>query len=43
LNEVDTEVGSELFDRACDFLGLSVDDLDRLRTQVTSAVENADA
>jgi HD-like signal output (HDOD) protein len=43
LNEVDIEVGSELFDRACDFLGLSVDDLDRLRTQVTSAVENADA
>jgi HD-like signal output (HDOD) protein len=42
LNEADIEVGSYLFEKACDFLGISVDDLDRLRARVVSAIENAE-
>lgn len=38
-DETDIEVGSDLFERACDFLGLSVDDLDELRAKVGAAAE----
>ena len=41
LDEVDIEVGSYLFEKACDFLGISVDDLDELRVKVGIAIENA--
>lgn len=37
----DLEVGSALFERAIDYLGISPDDLDRLRQQVNAAVEDA--
>lgn len=35
------EVGSALFERAIDYLGISHDDLDRLRQQVNAAIEDA--
>ncbi|WP_341744086.1 HDOD domain-containing protein [Azonexus hydrophilus] len=37
----DLEVGSALFERAIDYLGISPDDLDRLRQQVNAAIEDA--
>lgn len=40
LGETDIEVGSHLFEKACDFLGISVDDLDELRARIASAAED---
>lgn len=37
----DMEVGNALFERAIDYLGISPDDLDRLRQQVNAAIEDA--
>lgn len=37
----DIEVGDYLFERALDFLGISGDDLDELRSRVASAIEDA--
>ena len=39
----DIEVGQYLFERALDFLGISGDDLDDLRSRVTLAIEDAAA
>ncbi len=39
--EDDIEVGSYLFERALDFLGISSDDLDDLRSRVALAIEDA--
>lgn len=39
----DIEVGDYLFERALDFLGISGDDLDELRSRVASAIEDAGA
>lgn len=36
----DIEVGDYLFERALDFLGISTDDLDELRSRIAAAVEN---
>lgn len=41
LQDNDFEVGTELFERALEFLGISQDDLDDLRNRVGQAIEDA--